>query len=295
MSPPLLSWRVPTTGDPRLLRLGLAQVGLASIVAALVLVVAAPREWLVPALLGLIPLAIFMAYRRWNAYQRSLEGADNVRIDEAGVHWLDAAGQTRMFRPSEITGFHIGRDEDTLRPVPALTLQLQGGFESQPIELHPPATPEAVRELLKGPWNLAEKQPHRHGEAGDYDAAVFVYSECHDDYQEWHWEGTRDELRRFFGLVGAAADELPQPPPGAKPAQRTILASRREPTRLRLIHTPQIHLDPDTIAGPASVLKQIAAGATATLAGAAESSDVKFDLPLGSRNVWTFHLHVREV
>ena len=48
---------MPTAGDPHALRLGLAQIGLASIVAALLLFVAMPREWLGLALLGLIPLA----------------------------------------------------------------------------------------------------------------------------------------------------------------------------------------------------------------------------------------------
>ena len=61
MSHPLLSWRVPTVGDPRMLRVALAQVGLASVVAALVLLMAVPREWLAPGLLGLIPLAIAFA------------------------------------------------------------------------------------------------------------------------------------------------------------------------------------------------------------------------------------------
>src|SRR5262245_7752945 len=125
-----LSWRIPTSGDPRLLRLALAQVGLASIVAALMLVFGAPREWVAPGIVGLIPLAVFMAYRRWHAYRRSLEGSDNVRIDEAGVHWIDAAGNERSFHRSEVVGFHIASHAETLRPVPALTLKLTGGLES---------------------------------------------------------------------------------------------------------------------------------------------------------------------
>src|SRR5437762_4320755 len=169
MPPTSLAWRVPTSGDPRLLRLSLAQVGLASIVAALVLLVAAPRQWLGPSLLGLIPLAVFMAYRRWHAYRRSLAGNDNVRIDEFGVHWLNSLGQEHSFQRAAIDGFHIGRDDDTLRPVAALTLHLAGGFESQPIELHPPATPERIRELLAGGWNIAEYPGTSHAESSEYD------------------------------------------------------------------------------------------------------------------------------
>jgi hypothetical protein len=288
-----ISWRVPTAGDPRLLRLGLAQVGLASIVAGLVLAATLPSEWMGPALAGLIPLTVFMAYRRWSRYQQSMMGADNVRIDESGLHWHDAAGQSQTFHRDGVTGFTIGRDSDTLRPVPALTLHLSGGFESQPIELHPPATADAVRTLLSESWRLAEHDSDAGRESSGYDFAVQVYSECHDDYQEWHWEGTREELRRFFGFLTAAADELPLPPPGTKPAQRIILANRREPTRLAIAHAPQPHFDHDTIAAPASVLREIAASGTAALEGADETCELKFDLSLGPRNVWTFHLHAR--
>jgi hypothetical protein len=285
-----LSWRVPTTGDPRLLRLALAQVGLASIVAAMILFVAAPREWLVPALLGLIPLAIFMAYRRWSAYRRSLEGKDNVRIDERGVHWRDAGDEERTFRRDEIVGFQIGHHSDTLRPVPALTLHLSGGLESQPIELHPPATIENVRTLLGEAWGIGERTQSADNH---YDALAHVYSECHEEYQEWHWEGARDDLGRFFALVAAAADELPSPLPGVKPAERIVLANRRETTRLRLARAAAAHFDADTLAAPAEVLRDIAARAAEALSAAGETADARFDVPLGSRKVWTFHLHVR--
>jgi hypothetical protein len=285
-----LSWRIPTTGDPRLLRLALAQVGLASIVAALVLVFAAPRDWVAPGIVGLIPLAIFMAYRRWNAYRRSLEGSDNVRIDEAGVHWIDAGGHERSFHRSEVVGFQIASHADTLRPVPALTLELAGGLESQPIELHPPATPDNVRQLLHSVWQLAE---HTSVATNSYDAAAFVYSECHPESQEWHWEGTRDELCRFFALVAAAADELPLPPPGVKPATRVVLLNRRRPLRLQISLAQSAHLDYDSLAAPAAALSDIAVRAGRALAAARETDDLKFDVVLEGRVVWTLHLHVR--
>jgi hypothetical protein len=294
MSEPSLSWRVPTTGDPRLLRIALAQVGLASIVAALVLAVAMPGDWLVPGLLGLIPLAVFMAYFRWVAYRRTLVGSDNVRIDEAGVHWLDMTGQEHSFLRKEVIGFHIGRNADTLRRVPALTLQLSGGLESQPIELHAPATEDAVRRLLVETWTIIEDDhAATANEAGDYDVAVSVYGECHDEFQEWHWEGTKDELSRLFAEFGVAANELPLPPPGVKSATRTILLSRRQPTRLRLAHTAHAHFEPDSIAGPANLLRDIAARGMATLTTASDTADPKLDVRLGRHDVWTFHVHVR--
>jgi len=288
---PVLSWRIPNTGDPRLLRLGLAQVGLATIVAALVLVLAAPREWLGWALAGLIPLAIFVAYHKWNRYQRSLAGPDNVRIDDAGLHWLDAAGKEHSFHRGSVAGYRIAREQDTLRPVPALTLYLAGGLESQPLELHPPATPELARQLLGGSWGLEER-------AGDadhgYDVAIDVYSECHDDYQEWHWEGTRAQLAELFDFLQRAADELPPPQPGTKPAQRVVLARRRQPLRLRIAHSPLPLLEYDLLAAPAAVLRGIAVAALGKLRSAGPTSDHKFDVTLEAKNVWTFHLHVVE-
>ncbi len=304
----MLSWRVPTHGDPRLLRIALAQIGLASIVAALILLVAAPAGWLGPSLFGLIPLAIFMAYRRWLAYQRSMDGADNMRLDDAGLFWLDASGTEQVFRRGAVTSFHIGRDGDTLRPVPALTLHLHGGFESQPIELHPPATSDAVRRVLLDEWRIPEGERPAGSNPADYDAAVSVYAECHDDFQEWHWEGTSAELSRLFDLLAAAANELPIPPLGARPIFRTIMLTRREPARLRLAHSRDVYIDPDLIAAPADTLRQIASSGHAALTNTSEPADshalrstseratpptdAKYDVFVGPHGTWTFHLHV---
>jgi hypothetical protein len=287
---PLLSWRVPTAGDPRLLRLGLAQVGLASIVAGLMLVVAAPRPWLGPALLGLVPLAVYMAYRRWHAYQRSMDGDDNVRIDEAGIHWLDGGGQQQTFSRVDIVDFAIGRDSDTLRPVPALSLHLRGGFESQPIELHPPAVPDAVRHVLSQRWGLPEVDQSAEGDENGYDAAIAVYSECHEEFQEWHWEGSRAELERCFVQFAAAAKELPLPPPGARPLARILQLTLRDPTRLRISHAARARFEPHQIAAPAATLEAIAEQASAVLRG--EEAERRFDVELTSQGKWTFHLHV---
>jgi hypothetical protein len=271
----------------------LAQIGLASVVAALVLLVAVPREWLVPGLIGLIPLAVFMAFWRWSAYRRSMAGDDNVWIDDEGVHWLGGADDENSFRRVDITGFHIGRHVDTLRPVPALTLHLAGGFESQPIELHPPATTDAIRDVLGESWQIAEHDEVEAAGTSDYDMAVSVYGECHEEFQEWHWEGTASELTRLFALFASCADELPLPPPGVKPAARVISLTRRQPARLRIAHAPVAHIEPGTIAAPGLTLRQITGRALKELSGASQASELKFDVSVGPKNVWTFHVHVR--
>ena len=292
IQPQSLAWRIPTTGDPRLLKLALAQVGLATVVAALILLVAAPRGWLVPALVGLVPVAVFVSYRRWHRFHRSLVGPANVWLDEIGLHWLDAAGDEQRFQRSSITGFRVGIEEDTLRAVPALTLFLTGGFESQPLELYPPATPTAVRDLLADAWALPELRDDKNDRS--YDCAVDIYSECHDEDHAWHLEGTPAALAELAAVIKAAAEELPAPPIGAKPAERTVLCRRREQSRLQLAHAPSAHVGHDRLAAPADVLRELATSLAAAIPTASGPADFPLELRLPQRQVWTFHVHVRE-
>jgi hypothetical protein len=289
-----LRWRIPTTGDPIQLRLALAQVGLASVVAAALIFVAVPQVWQAPALLGLIPLAVFAAYRRWVKYQRSLAGPDNVWLDARGLHWLDAAGNEQMFARDTVVGFRIARDDDTLRPVPALTLDLAGNFESQPLELHAPATPDEIRRLLAGAWSLPERSVSAAQRELPYDLAIDAYSECHDEFQEWHFEGTNAALGELTDAIAEAA-LLPLPPTGTKPRSRVLLLRRREASRLVLQHDGLGRIGHDSITLPADKLFELSRHFATRLAETtATTADLTFDLTLGKGNVWTFHLHVRE-
>jgi hypothetical protein len=259
----------------------------------LVLLVAAPREVLGWALLALVPVALVVAFRRWHSYRQSLAGPENTWIDDHGIHWMDAAGHEQIFAREDIAGFRIAVEEDTLRPVPSLTLYLTGGRESQPLELHPPAAPEAVGRLLRTHWQIAE--PPAQDDAG-YDLAIDVYSECHEEFQEWHLEGTAAALSELLDAIAQASD-LPLPAPGVKPARRMILARRRATSRLTLQHDRHPRIGDGTIAGPARMLLELTTLGRAALreasAGAADTV-VKCDLPLGRGGTWTFHWHVRE-
>lgn len=290
-----LRWRIPPEGDPGALRLALAQIALATIVAALILLVAAPREIVGIGLLALLPVAVFMAYGQWYRYRQKLAGPDNTWIDAAGVHWLNPRGKTHSLPRSEVVAFRIGPDDDTLRPVPALTLLLSESRESQPLELHAPATPNVVRRLLVEQWRIAER-PRSNRRDADYDLAIDVYSECHEEFQEWHLEGTAAALDELLKIVAEAA-QLPLSPPGVKPLRRIVLARRRESARLAIEHDRQPRIGHDTIAGPAEMLAELAQLGRSGLANAQSLSnaDRKFDLVLGRGNVWTFHLHVREL
>jgi hypothetical protein len=286
-----LRWRIPPEGDPRVLRLRLAQTGLATVVCALVLLLAAPRDVLRIGLAALVPVAVFMAFRQWSRYQKSLAGPDNTWLDERGVHWLDAAGNEQSLPRAEIVGFRVGLEEDTLRSVPALTLYLPQSHESQPLELHPPATPEEVRRYLVQQWHLEERPADR--SAPGYDRAIDVYSECHDEFQEWHLEGTPAALGEFFDALAEVAD-LPLAPPGVKSTRRVVLARRREPSRLSIEHDRHVRVGHDTIAGSGELLRGLAAQGRSTMADLSErDGDAKFDFVLQRHNMWTFHLHVR--
>lgn len=297
-SPTELRWRVPTTGDPALFKVGLAQVGLATIVAALIILLSAPAAWRPVALAGLIPLAIYVAYRRWLQYQRSLGGDDNLRLDRRGLFWLDHAGEERGFEREMVTGYRISHDPDTLRPVPALLLRLAGGFESQPIELHSPATPEAVRRLLEGDWQLVERPaslpfPLGGGGGEGYDLAIDVYSECHDDFQEWHLEGTASALAELFDAIAEVAS-FPLPPLGAKPLGRVLLLRRRDASRVTVQHDRQTRIGHDAIIATSETLFELSRFGVTRLGEQHEPPvELKFDLPLGRGNVWTFYLHVK--
>jgi len=287
-----LSWHVPHEADPAILRVRLAQVGLASLVAALILLVAAPPPWREIGLVGLIPLALLMAWRHWRRHQQQLAGTPNLRLDARGLHWLDASGTPHLIPRHQVQAFRIGRDAQTLRPVPALTLYLAGGFESQPIELHPPATPEAVRDLLRTSWGLVERRDEEPSRR-HYDLAVDVYSECHVEQSQWHLEGTAEALRALFAEFEAVARELPLPPPGARPLTRVILARRGYPSRLVLGHAPSADLTDEQIFAPGEVLRRIAQQAQALLAEAETPCDRQCDIRVAPHEVWTFHLHVR--
>ena len=42
-----------------------------------------------------------------------MDGADNVRLDNKGLYWLDGAENERGFGREEVVGFQIGRDADS--------------------------------------------------------------------------------------------------------------------------------------------------------------------------------------
>jgi hypothetical protein len=144
-------------------------------------------------------------------------------------------------------------------------------------------------------WQI-EERPTAGPSAASYDLAIDVYSECHDEFQEWHLEGTAAALAEFFDAVAETA-ELPLSPLGVKAARRVILARRRESSRVAIEHDRHTRFGRDTISGTSEVLVELAqhgrTALTQDLPAGAGTADLKRDLVLGKGNIWTFHLHVR--
>ena len=103
----------------------------------------------------LVGAICFWAWR----WRKTRPDADNVWLDDEGLHWRDGSATGRLPR-RQVEAFRIGLDPDTVRAIPALTLILVGGFESQPVELYAPAAPATVRNFLANRWQLAEIEPH---------------------------------------------------------------------------------------------------------------------------------------
>jgi hypothetical protein len=304
-----LRWRIPPASNEHALQVGVARVLITGVIGALVVIVAAPAEMREFGLAMIGLFSLLLAWRQWRRHQKVQTGSDNVWLDPAGVHWLDMAGQERSFPRAEIVAYHIAVDPHTIRQIPALTLHLAGGHLSQPMELHEPATPDAVRGFLAEQWQLPEREPADQGPA-DYDRAIAVYSECHDEIAEWHWEGNAAALGELFALFTEVAD-LPLAPPGARPLGQIVLASRRNPERIEIAHARHLRIEPDAIVAPAGVLGEFArrgAAALATADPSQDEQDLTFQWPLGHAPIgeaapgqepatrgstWTVHLHLR--
>lgn len=164
-----LSWQIPAEEGSKL-RAKTLQFAFAGLICLGVLLLFGSRSFRIAALVGSIPFALFVVWRsRRNSRGPTCTG-DNVRLDEEGLHWRDAGGTERRIARDQIEGFRIGLDPDTFRALPALTLLLAGGFESQPVELHAPIGPTHVRRFMVDQLHVDESQQDERYAAQLHDA-----------------------------------------------------------------------------------------------------------------------------
>jgi hypothetical protein len=151
-----LAWHIPSHVSAARWNVKSLRVLLSGLVALAVGVAisAGPLSWPVLAIAALT-IAVLAYYWYSRSRRAAASDTENVWLDREGLHWNDGAAEGSLLR-EQIEGFRVGLDPDTVRAIPALTLILVGGFESQPIELHAPATPASVRTFLADHWRLAE-------------------------------------------------------------------------------------------------------------------------------------------
>jgi hypothetical protein len=291
-----LSWRIPVEADPQVVRVRMLRVALAALVCGGVLLLLAPPEMRTPGLLTIMLLATGLWIYHWRSSLPPRDAEDNARLDDAGFHWIDGGGGRHQFDRREIAGFHIAVEADTLRDVPALTLHLAGGFESQPIELHAPATAPRVREFLIERLGISERtsgsQPHEDHDAGVVDAPINNLDvESCEQQRTWHFTGPKSSLLALCDHIEQASRTLKLAPAGAKPQVRRI---GTEEAHLTVQLGRNAWTDGQTLCGPAEHLLDIAAHIRKQLSTAGENADVEVPTSPDAKQAWTLHFHVAE-
>jgi hypothetical protein len=195
------------------LRFALLQIALATVAVGLLVVFLTPAEFHAGLMSAAITIALLLAaIQLFNAWRESHK-PHNVWLDDAGLHWLDAQGSEQMLPRELARGYLIGRDAETRRDLPSLTFVLEGGFVSQPVEIHAPADQASVRRCLSERWSLAEAEA-----PAVRRLPLAIYSELDFQRQKWLLQG---ECHEFQALASAwlQAAELPLSPTGARPLQ----------------------------------------------------------------------------
>lgn len=218
--PPALSWRIPGAAEAQTYRIGLLQILVGTLFFGVLVFSVAPNL-LLPAVVATVPLLIFLLWRNGRRPGPKRARPDNVRLDERGLTWIDEVGQEHRLAREQIEAFRIAPDADTLRPVEALLLRLTGGFESQPIELHPPADAENVRRVLASKLAIREQTPAE--VSADFAAARVpgIDFQLADD-GAWELKGSRADLLRLCDRLAAEAPRLKKFPAGSRPLRLTL-------------------------------------------------------------------------
>jgi hypothetical protein len=212
-----LSWRIPEEDESQRYRIGTLQVVVATLFFGAIVVGLAPRAMILPSLTAMLAVAVFLLWRNWRKRGPGRPRPDNVRIDQRGVAWRDESGSEHLLERERIEAFRVAEDADTLRQVPALLLSLSGGFESQPIELHEPATPESVRRVLGSGWQVRELPANEVAAREEAATIRGVEFSAHLEDGVWEFRGSREAQLAVCDRLAEIGEKLPAFPKGARP------------------------------------------------------------------------------
>jgi hypothetical protein len=285
-----LSWRIPEESEAQRQRIGVMQVAIATLFFAAMVLGLAPRELILPALAVTFVVAGLLLWRNERKYGPRRVRPPNVRLAARGVAWFDAQGQEHLFARERIEAFRVAQAEDTLRPVPALVLALAGGFESQPIELHEPATPANVRQLLGGRLGVPEQSA---GDVAERAAAAAMPGVAlREDAAEglWEFSGPRENLLALCDRLAEIAEKLASFPAGARP-----LALRLGESDLHFAPSPAAAAEvaPASFRGTRNDLAALAASLAAQLEREAPAASIEAPVFADAPEAWQVRFVVR--
>lgn len=157
-----LSWRIPQEGGWPLERWlgqgpgrGLFWLSLAAPIVVFLALAPQTRTW------GVVFLAVYVLILFGLAARRlvAMGQESDVALSFKGVTWRTPWDEFVTIPTEKIQGFRIESSTLDNPQAAALTILLEDGFESWPLEIHPPATPQTVRQFLQQ-LNVPEQPPH---------------------------------------------------------------------------------------------------------------------------------------
>jgi hypothetical protein len=286
-----LSWRVPSPAEIAARRRIFHRAVLVAVVFTLALFAAfKPAWWGLGFAVGAVAGALMFWWQRLRFRKRYGTLPANMHLSAEEFRWGSAQQAGGEIQRDDATAFRIEQAEDDRRT--QLVLILRDGFESQPILLPNEEVVERVREMLAKQWSIDESPSPRSCPVGTRTLRLPVYTEGHPDKAEWHWEGSAVGLNSLAQALRSAAEELPLPPPGARPKVLEVVGTRRDGSELLIAVDRHCWLDEITIAGPPEQLRAVAASLEEALK-TTNDEDFELELDMADDAAWSIHCHRR--
>ncbi len=318
MTPPLppadrLSWCIPPGEDDWPLARWIGEgrprlwfwLSLAAPVLVFLAIVPRTRPLGIAGLLLYVLTVLTLAARRLVAVGQE----SDVELSSEGVRWRTPWGERISIPREKIQGFRVEHCSSSQPRNAALVLLLEHGFETWPLDLHEPATPQAVRSFLLEHMLISE-QPPRKDEFFDERYERFLQQLDQDPHLDasqreqrlrqqaavearrlgffavadvveriWRFEGARSSLLELCRRWSEAAERIRLAPDYARPEQQELGGWAM---RVALEAAEEIWLTDGAICGPPSWHRDLAAEVQRRLQAAPEMGEVVIDVPASS-------------